>query len=94
MVSPNFGNTRRNEFRGPGVTNINSSITRDFKIYRESEFQIRVEAFNLLNHAELVSNPNVTVTPAGGTFGYITSFALGNNASPTRTIQFSGRFSF
>ena len=92
MVSPNFGNTRRNEFRGPGVTNINASVTRDFHVWRESAFQIRVEAFNLLNHAELVSNPNVTV--GGGTFGYITSFALGNNASPTRTVQFSGRFSF
>ncbi len=92
MVSPVFGNTHRNEFRGPGVTNINASITRDFHIWRESAFQIRVEAFNLINHAELVSNPNVTV--AGGTFGQITSFALGNNASPTRTIQFSGRFNF
>ncbi len=92
MVSPNFGNTRRNEFRGPGVTNINAGVTRSFKVWRESEFQFRVEAFNLLNHAELVSNPNVTV--GGGTFGYITSFALGNNASPTRTIQYSGRFNF
>ena len=92
MVSPNFGNTRRNEFRGPGVTNINASISRAFKIYRESEFLVRVEAFNLANHAELVSNPNVTV--GGGTFGYITGFALGNNPSPTRTIQFSGRFNF
>jgi len=91
-VSPNFGNTRRNEFRGPGVTNVNASVSRSFKIYRESEFQVRVEAFNLANHAELVSNPNVTV--GGGTFGYITSFALGNNASPTRTIQFSGRINF
>ena len=92
MVSPTFGNTRRNEFRGPGVTAINASVTRSFKIYRESEFQIRVEAFNLPNHPQLVSNPNVTV--AGGTFGYITSFALGNNANPTRTLQFSGRFNF
>lgn len=91
-ISPNFGNTRRNEFRGPGVTNMNASASRSFHIYREGEFQIRVEAFNLANHAELVSNPNVTV--GGGTFGYITSFALGNNASPSRTIQFSGRFNF
>jgi hypothetical protein len=92
MVSPNFGNTRRNEFRGPGVTNVNTSITRSFKLWRESDFQVRVEAFNVFNHAELVSNPNVTV--GGGTFGYITSYALGNNASPTRTLQFSGRVSF
>jgi hypothetical protein len=91
-VSPNFGNTRRNEFRGPGVTNINASVSRSFKLYRESDFQVRVEAFNVVNHAELVSNPGATV--GGGTFGYISSFALGNNASPSRTIQFSGRISF
>jgi hypothetical protein len=91
-VSPNFGNTRRNEFRGPGVTNVNASLSRSFKLYRESDFQVRIEAFNVANHAELVSNPNVTV--GGGTFGYISSFALGNNASPSRTVQFSGRFNF
>jgi hypothetical protein len=92
--SPNFGNTRRNEFRGPGVTNVNASLSRGFKIYRESEFLVRIEAFNVLNHAELVSNPNTTITPATGNFGYITSYGLGNNASPTRTLQFSGRFNF
>jgi hypothetical protein len=91
-ISPNFGNTRRNEFRGPGVSNFNTSVSRSFKLYRESEFLVRIEAFNVFNHAELVSNPNVTV--GGGTFGYITSFALGNNATPTRTLQFSGRINF
>jgi hypothetical protein len=55
-------------------------------VWRETQFQIRVEAFNLLNHPQLTSNPNVTV--AGGTFGYITSF--GN----TRSLQWSGRFNF
>jgi hypothetical protein len=86
IIAPHFGNTHRNEFRGPGVTQINASVFRGFHIYRESEFQIRVEAFNLLNHPLLTSNPNATV--GGGTFGYITSF--GN----TRTLQFSGRFIF
>jgi hypothetical protein len=88
IVSPHFGNTHRNQFRGPGVTNINASVFRGFHIYRESEFQIRVEAFNLLNHAQLTTNPNLTITPPGGNFGYITTF--GN----TRSLQFSGRFSF
>jgi len=83
---PVFGNTSRNEFRGPGVTYVNASVFRAFHVYRESEFQVRVEAFNLLNHPQLTSNPNVTV--GGGTFGYITGF--GN----TRSLQFSGRFNF
>ena len=93
IVAPHFGNTHRNEFRGPGTTLVNASIFRGFHIYKESEFQVRVEAFNLFNHALLFSNPNVTV--AGATFGYITSF--GQAYSPTqgaRSLQFSGRFNF
>ncbi len=85
-VQPHFGNTHRNEFRGPGVTGVNASVFRGFHVFRESEFQVRVEAFNLLNHATLSSNPNATV--GGGTFGYITSFGA------TRTLQFAGRFNF
>jgi hypothetical protein len=86
IVAQHFGNTHRNGFRGPGVTYVNASVFRGFHLYRESEFQVRVEAFNLLNHPQLTSNPNVTV--GGGTFGYITSFGA------TRTLQFSGRISF
>jgi hypothetical protein len=86
IVAPHFGNTHRNEFRGPGVTGLNASVFRGFHIYHESEFQIRVEAFNATNHPQLTSNPNATV--AGGTFGYITSFGS------TRTLNFSGRFNF
>ena len=92
-AQPAFANTYRNEFRGPGVTQVNASLFRGFHIYKESEFQVRVEAFNILNHAQLVSNPNATV--GGGTFGYITSF--GTAYSPTsgsRSLQFSGRVSF
>ena len=85
-VQPHFGNTHRNQFRGPGVTGVNASIFRGFHIYRESQFQVRVEAFNLLNHPQLTTNPNATV--GGGTFGYITSFGS------TRTLQFGGRFNF
>ena len=95
VVAPHFGNTHRNQFRGPGVTGINASIFRSFHIFRESDFQVRVEAFNLLNHPQLTSNPNTTVnstTPGvaatTGNFGYITSFGA------SRTLQFSGRINF
>jgi hypothetical protein len=90
---PVFANTHRNEFRGPGVSQVNASIFRSFKTYKESQLQVRIEAFNLLNHALLYSNPNTTV--GGGTFGYITSFGAGY--SPTqgaRSLQFSGRVNF
>jgi Carboxypeptidase regulatory-like domain len=105
-ASPTLPNTARNEFRGPGVSFFNASIFRGFHIYRESEFQIRFEAFNVFNHALLYGVnsgvPNNTVTSnsniaAGnyGTLGTITSF--GQPYSPTqgaRTLQFSGRINF
>jgi hypothetical protein len=93
ITSPAFGNTNRNEFRGPGVSYANASLFRAFTIYRESQFQIRFEAFNVTNHAMLNSNPNATVGTS--TFGEITSFGPGY--SPTqgsRSLQFSGRFQF
>lgn len=90
--TPRFGTTHRNEFRGPGVTDLNASVFRGFHVYHESEFQIRIEAFNLLNHPQLISNPNATI--GASTFGYITNFTSTNNANLTRTLQFSGRFNF
>ncbi|HUA92751.1 MAG TPA: hypothetical protein VL991_09305 [Terracidiphilus sp.] len=92
-ANPTIGNTNRNEFRGPGVSNVNASIFRGFHIYRESEFQIRFEAFNVFNHALLYNNPGTTV--GSSTFGEITSF--GQGYSPTqgaRSLQFGGRFQF
>ena len=91
LVLPNTG---RNEFTGPGTTVFNTSVFRSIRLYRESEFQIRAEAFNVFNHPQL-NNPNTTVPSAAnvltgnyGTFGLITSF--GN----TRQLQFGGRFNF
>ncbi len=81
-----FANTHRNEFRGPGTTLVNASVFRAFHVWRESEFQVRVEAFNLLNHPILSTNPNAIV--GGSTLGYITGFG------GTRTLQYSGRFNF
>jgi Carboxypeptidase regulatory-like domain/TonB dependent receptor len=88
-----FGNTNRNEFRGPGVSVFNTSVFRDFHIYREAQLQVRLETFNTFNHALLYNNPGTTV--GSSTFGIITSF--GPASSPTqgaRSLQFSGRFSF
>jgi hypothetical protein len=87
-------NTGRNQFTGPGTSLFNASVFRSIHLYRASEFQIRVEAFNLLNHPQL-NSPNTTVPSlsnmtAGnyGTFGLVTSY--GNQ----RSLQFGGRLTF
>jgi hypothetical protein len=95
-AAPVIPNTGRNQFRGPGNTQTNASLVKNFHIYRESEFQFRFEAFNLFNHPWL-NAPNTTV--GSGTFGYISNFnafnvaAFGTNAG-SRQMQFSGRVNF
>jgi Carboxypeptidase regulatory-like domain/TonB dependent receptor len=94
-------NTSRNKFRGPGNSQFNTSLFKSFHVWREADFQIRFEAFNLFNHPFL-NNPNTTVPTAAniaagnyGTFGLITSY--GQPSSQTqgaRALQFGGRISF
>jgi hypothetical protein len=63
------GNTGRNAFRGPGLFNIDLSLSRSFAISRLGEagrLTLRADVFNFLNHANL-NNPNPFVgTPDFG----------------------------
>jgi outer membrane receptor protein involved in Fe transport len=45
--------TRRNEFRGPGLWNLDAALYKTFRITETSNIQLRAEAFNVLNHANL-----------------------------------------
>jgi hypothetical protein len=80
-----YGNTPRNILRGPGVMTTDLSLAKNFPIAGTTEFQLRVEAFNLLNHANL-NNPNATFGTAN--FGRITS------AQPLRQIQLGAKIVF
>jgi hypothetical protein len=63
------GNTGRNEFRGPGLYNIDLSLARSFaipKLREGARITIRADAFNILNHANL-NNPDNNI--ADTTFG-------------------------
>ncbi|ADW70977.1 TonB-dependent receptor domain-containing protein [Granulicella tundricola] len=80
------GNARRGTIIGPGFNREDLGIFRNFRIFRESEFQLRGEAFNVLNHTNLGA-PAVTATTAT-TFGTITS------AREARILQIGGKLSF
>ncbi len=44
-----FGNTARNQFRGPGYFSDNLSLFKSFPIFHESSLEARFDAFNLTN---------------------------------------------
>ncbi len=81
-----FGNAGRNILRGPGLQDLDVSLSRNIAIRERIKFQIRAEAFNLTNTVAFgLPNSNVS----GGSPGVITSLA----ADP-RIMQFAARLSF
>jgi hypothetical protein len=83
-----FGNTNRNQFRGPGSYNLDLSVFRMFPMGAARKLEFRVEAGNILNHA-VYNNPNGDFT--SGTFGQITGI---NGSYPERQVRLGLRFTF
>jgi len=59
----NFGNIRRNMFRGPGYFNTDLSVTKNFKLTEAMRLAVGANFFNLLNHPNF-ANPSL---PSNGT---------------------------
>jgi len=91
------GNTPRNILTGPGYTNEDLSLFKVLTLPREMKFQIRMEAFNLLNTAHY-DNPasnmgNANYDPKTGAAGNKQFGRITGGYSP-RVMQFAGRLTF
>jgi hypothetical protein len=80
-----FGNAGRNNLIGPGLTNLDLSLARNFQLVERFSLQFRAEAFNLANHPQF-DLPSQTFGVPG--FGSITS------AEAPRQIQFALKLRF
>jgi len=65
-----FGNTAKNILEGPGVTNMDLALMKNFEFREHYRVQLRGEAFNAFNHP-IFGDPDTTVTD--GNFGQITN---------------------
>jgi len=82
------GNLKRNTYRNPGMTQVDSSVLKNNPIPwfgSEGNLQLRFDFLNVLNHVNLGS---VDANMADGTFGKVTS-ALGS-----RQLQLGVRVAF
>lgn len=75
----------RNAFRGPGHTNLDISLAKDTHIFENLNAQLRLEAFNVLNHTEFST---VDTGIASNTFGQVIS------TYDPRILQIALRLSF
>ncbi|HTD95817.1 MAG TPA: TonB-dependent receptor, partial [Edaphobacter sp.] len=80
-----YGNLGRNAFRGPNFYNVDASLSRNFPLYERIAFNLRLEAFNVLNHPNLQT---FTTALNSGTFGNATA------AFDPRIFQLAGKFTF
>ncbi|HEV2273408.1 MAG TPA: hypothetical protein VGR96_04540, partial [Acidobacteriaceae bacterium] len=92
-----YGNTNRDEFRGPGYFSMNLSVVRDFKMREWATLQVRADAFSLTNTPHF-GNPNTTCPasattqgPIGGT-GQLCNTGTNNNFGVITGVAQPGGF--
>ena len=89
-----YGTTGRDFFRGPGRINLDMSLAKTTAITERVSAEIRVDAFNVFNHAQF-ANPDTNIDD--NTFGVVTSTNLGTGTNALQTqriLQVAGRLTF
>jgi hypothetical protein len=84
-----LGNSGRNAFRGPGLYNVDLSLSRTFAvpwIGEAGRLTLRADAFNVLNHANL-NNPDALIT--SDTFGVATYGRQGQQSGFPAVVPFN-----
>ncbi len=72
VVPSGYGTSPRNVLRSPGRTNLDLSVTKTTPLFRERiTLELRVDAFNVLNHTEF-NNLDNNAQDIGSTFGQVT----------------------
>jgi hypothetical protein len=98
-ANAHFGNTGRNQFRGPGYFEVDLSVSREFKLTERFGLQLRAEAFSLTNTPHF-ANPNTgcggssTVGQGcvAGAVGSVPAVSNNNFGVITGTLQPGGFF--
>jgi len=81
-----IGNARAVIGTGPGISNYNMSLFKNFSIGERLNLQFRVEAYNVFNHPQF---DKVNTSPKFDQYGNLTNgLVLGSNGLPTTTDWF------
>ncbi|HEX8712330.1 MAG TPA: carboxypeptidase regulatory-like domain-containing protein, partial [Terracidiphilus sp.] len=74
VYQPNgtFGNLGRNTFRGAKYVDLDAEISRFFPITERTKLDLRIEAFNALNHPNFNNPGHTSVNSSASTFSQVT----------------------
>ena len=82
------GNASRRYFHGPGMDNFDMALLKSLRLAESKSLQLRLEAFNVFNHAQFFGPQAVGGNIGSGTFGQVVS------AAPARLVQVGAKFEF
>jgi hypothetical protein len=83
-----LGNAARRIFQGPGIENFDMQLSKTVKLGETRALDIRVEAFNVFNHAQFYGPASVDGEVNDPNFGHVVS------AQAPRLIQVAMKFHF
>lgn len=89
-----FGTSTRNQVYLPGLSQVDASATKNFRLFESHQLQFRAEFFNALNHVNLGA-PGTNIRDPDN-FGRVTSTSQGAAGMPgdARVVQFGLKYSF
>jgi hypothetical protein len=76
-----FGDVGKNTYRGPKMFQADATVSRAFDIHERTTLNLRLEAFNLLNH------PNFAAPGSTGYLGATTSLSSSTFGEVTSTVN-------
>jgi hypothetical protein len=82
------GDASRRFFYGPGMRNFDMAVLKNLRLTESKSVQLRVEAFNIFNHAQFFGPQAVDGNIGSATFGQVVS------ATAPRLVQVGAKFVF
>jgi Carboxypeptidase regulatory-like domain len=83
-----LGNAPRRFFHGPGIESFDMRLSKSVRFTESRSLDLRVEAFNLFNHAQFYGPASVDGQVNDPNFGHVVS------AAPPRLVQIAAKFHF
>jgi hypothetical protein len=83
-----LGNSPRRFFYGPGIYNFDMQVTKNVRLTETKSLDLRVEAFNVFNHAQFYGSAAVDGEVNDPSFGQVES------AADPRLVQLAAKFYF
>ncbi len=83
-----LGNAPRRMFHGPGIENIDAEVNKNVRFSEVYSLDVRVEAFNVFNHAQFYGPAAVNGNVDDPNFGHVVS------AAAPRLVQLAVKFHF